>query len=83
MRSLSHRLVARLGARAGMLDLVRPGPADAADEGSRGFHESSFDLRHGLEVLETEAATLPDEYRSEWARQAGQGPRARHGAGSR
>lgn len=58
----------RSGARGGAFDFLRRGDTRRG-EPSLGFHESSFDLRSGLDVFEMSVATLPDEVVSEFRRQ--------------
>lgn len=47
----------------------RRAAAAAAAERAQGFHESSFDLRTGLEVSEQPLAELPDEFKRHFAHQ--------------
>jgi len=70
MRLQPARLAARFAARVTGLPLGVQAAADPMEDGARGFHESSFDLRQGLDIHETEAGALPDDLRHELARQA-------------
>jgi hypothetical protein len=70
MRFQPARLAARFAARVTGLPLDARSVDGTLDDGARGFHESSFDLRRGLDIHETEAGALPDDLRHELARQA-------------
>lgn len=43
----------------------------AVNDAGQGFYESSFDLREGLDVIETSTPPLPDELEREFKRLAG------------
>lgn len=68
MNSQPFRFPARLAQRASAFDFGRRSDASRTDA-SLGFHESSFDLRTGLEVSEAPVTALPEDLVREFRRQ--------------
>jgi hypothetical protein len=57
---------ARITSRLGSSEFTRRAEAS---EASLGFHDSSFDLRRGLDVCEAPVALMPEEILREFHRQ--------------
>ena len=70
MKQQTINIANRLAQRAGStFDFARRQDPSGADKNGTGFHESSFDLRSGLEVSEAPVTALPEELVREFRRQ--------------